>query len=542
MDAMYKNLSLLVVVFVLLTGCAPALYATQSTPPTSTAVDTSESSTAPTAVTTPQVLSTSMADSTVLLTYPIIDSGQGKCYNNNAEIPCPSTGEAFYGQDAQYTGLEPSYTNNGDGTVTDNNTGLTWQQSPDRDGNGTITAADKLTYAAASTYCQDLTLAGYTDWRLPDIKTLYSLMDFRGTDPSGASGMTSLIPFLDASYFAFAYGDTSAGERTIDSQFASSTLYVDTNASDGGKDFGVNFADGRIKGYGMSMRGSEKTFFVLCVRGNMDYGANVFVDNGDGTVSDLATGLVWQQADSANGMDWQNALGYCESLSLAGYDDWRLPNAKELQSILDYSRSPATTDSAAIDPLFSATTITNEAGQADYPFYWISTTHANSNGMGETGVYIAFGRAMGYMNNTWVDVHGAGAQRSDPKSGNPADYPTGRGPQGDAIRIYDYVRCVRGGQVTSTPAGNPTSTGSSLTVNVTNTQTQSSGLPAQGEQSSQDSNLPGGAAGLPPQEAINACSSSTQGVACQFTSPTGAVTGTCQTIQQQLACVPASNH
>jgi len=43
----------------------------------------------------------------------------------------------------------------------------------------------------------------------------------------------------------------------------------------------------------------------------------------------------------------------------------------------------------------------------------------------------------------WLDVHGAGAQRSDPKIGNPADYPQGHGPQGDAIRIYNYVRLVR---------------------------------------------------------------------------------------------------
>jgi len=50
---------------------------------------------------------------------------------------------------------------------------------------------------------------------------------------------------------------------------------------------------------------------------------------------------------------------------------------------------------------------------------------------------------MGYMNGAWVDVHGAGAQRSDPKAGNPADYPTGHGPQGDAIRILNYVRLVR---------------------------------------------------------------------------------------------------
>lgn len=42
-----------------------------------------------------------------------------------------------------------------------------------------------------------------------------------------------------------------------------------------------------------------------------------------------------------------------------------------------------------------------------------------------------------------VDVHGAGAQRSDPKSGNPAAFPHGRGPQNDVIRINDFVRLVR---------------------------------------------------------------------------------------------------
>ncbi len=41
------------------------------------------------------------------------------------------------------------------------------------------------------------------------------------------------------------------------------------------------------------------------------------------------------------------------------------------------------------------------------------------------------------------DVHGAGSQRSDPKIGNPEDYPHGFGPQGDVRRIYNFVRCVR---------------------------------------------------------------------------------------------------
>jgi hypothetical protein len=52
---------------------------------------------------------------------------------------------------------------------------------------------------------------------------------------------------------------------------------------------------------------------------------------------------------------------------------------------------------------------------------------------------------MGYMHSAWIDMHGAGAQRSDPKSGDPANWPKGHGPQGDAIRITNFARCVRGG-------------------------------------------------------------------------------------------------
>ena len=62
-------------------------------------------------------------------------------------------------------------------------------------------------------------------------------------------------------------------------------------------------------------------------------------------------------------------------------------------------------------------------------------------------VYIAFGEALGYMGGQWTDVHGAGAQRSDPKLGDPNDWSEGNGPQGDAVRIYNYVRCVRDSSV-----------------------------------------------------------------------------------------------
>ena len=48
-------------------------------------------------------------------------------------------------------------------------------------------------------------------------------------------------------------------------------------------------------------------------------------------------------------LNWEEALEWAESLEYAGYSDWRLPNAKELQNIVDYTRSPSTSETAAID-------------------------------------------------------------------------------------------------------------------------------------------------------------------------------------------------
>jgi len=391
--------------------------------------------------------------SVVAQDYVVVDTGQAVCYDNIDEITCPAEGEALYGQDAHYSYNAPSYALSGDGlSVFDNVTGLIWQRSPDTDDDGDIDANDKLTWTEAQAYPATLnaqSFGGYDDWRLPTIKELYSLIDFSGTDPSGCedeADCPDIVPFIDMDYFDFAYGDTGAGERLIDAQYASSTLYVATPPS-GTLLFGVNFADGRIKGYGLSIPFPpfDKTFFVICVRGDSDYGVNEFVDHGDGTVTDVTTGLMWQQGDSGVGLIWEDALAHAETLTYAGYDDWRLPNAKELQSILDHTRSPDTTASAAIDPVFTATSITNEGGQVDYPFYWTGTTHANwTADSGRWGAYVAFGRGLGYMMGQWQDVHGAGCQRSDPKEGDPDDFPYGHGPQGDAVRIYNYVRCVRG--------------------------------------------------------------------------------------------------
>ena len=210
--------------------------------------------------------------------------------------------------------------------------------------------------------------------------------------------------------------------------------------------FGVNFADGRIKGYPISIGGTTQTMDVRLVRGNTSYGQNAYVDNGNGTITDNATGLMWLQADSGSAMSWQDALAYAEASTASGYSDWRLPNAKELQSIVDYTRSPDTTGTAAIDPLFKATNI-GTSSAPEYGFYWTGTSHVE-NGSGDYAVYVAFGRALGWMQQKdgsykLMDVHGAGAQRSDPKTGNASDYPHGFGPQGDVIRINNMVRLVR---------------------------------------------------------------------------------------------------
>jgi len=394
------------------------------------------------------------------LAYSIVDTGQTETYGNAYATAKPGVDDPFYGQDAQIDGNQPSYLDNGDGTVTDQVTGLMWQQG----------YSGKMTYSEAVASVDDFSLAGYSDWRLPTIKELYSLIDFSGEDVNPQAGSAN-NPFIDTDYLKFAYGDTSAGERIIDSQWVTTTLYTGSTNFAGGAQlmFGVNFADGRIKGYPVGaasgLGGEEKTYFVRYVRGNTEYGQNEFVSNGDGgraedgaaraesggtsiplggegTVTDLATGLMWSKNDSGYGMNWEAALAYVQDLNdqnYLGYSDWYLPNAKELQSIVDYTRSPDATNSAAIDPVFSATSITNEDGERDWGHYWSSTTHVTAMG-GQSAVYIAFGRGLGYMNGQFIDVHGAGCQRSDPKTGS-ASY--GNGPQGDIRRVDNFVRVVR---------------------------------------------------------------------------------------------------
>lgn len=378
---------------------------------------------------------------TTLKSYNINSTALKVCYGNYGKIPAPAKSEDFYGQDAQNESTSMAFTDNGDGTITDKNTGLTWIKA----------RGMKMSWEDAFTSAKACTTGGYSDWRVPTIKELYSIINFNGH--SGYSAETS-VAYIDTKYFDIAFGNTAAGERLIDAQDWSATEYVGTTMHNDATVFGFNFIDGRIKGYPKYNPGTTTphTLYVRFVRGNKLYGINNFVDNGNNTISDNATGLMWSKNDSGKGMNWKDALAWVQQKNnenYLGFSDWRLPNAKELQSIVDYSKAPDITNSPAINPVFNCSKITNEGGNIDYPYFWTSTTHLEGMTQGQLAIYICFGRGLGFMTPpyggtaTLLDVHGAGCQRSDFKSGSESDYPTGHGPQGDVVRILNYIRLVR---------------------------------------------------------------------------------------------------
>ncbi|MBI5675717.1 MAG: SBBP repeat-containing protein [Nitrospirae bacterium] len=271
--------------------------------------------------------------------FKLPDTGQTKCYRGidpYDEIPCAGTG-----QDGAYNINPMSYTDNGDGTVTDNNTGLMWQQ----DENPTT----YNWYQASGTYdatynplsqdvCGELTTGGYTDWRLPTKKELMSIVDYSIPSP---------VPTINTTYFP----NANASYYWSSTTFASYPDYA----------WHVYFGNGYVLSYG-----KYNFYDVRCVRGGeLDFGN--FIDNHDGTISDTSTGLMWQQAEPGE-MTWSDALNYCENLALppgSGQTDWRLPNIKELESITDDTR---------YDPAIDTTFF--QIG-AIWNFYWSSTTHAN---------------------------------------------------------------------------------------------------------------------------------------------------------------------
>ncbi|MBU3914429.1 DUF1566 domain-containing protein [bacterium] len=131
-------------------------------------------------------------------------------------------------------------------------------------------------------------------------------------------------------------------------------------------------------------------FFIIIP--NLTWAAD-YTDNGNGTISDNITSLMWQKEDTDSTYTWEAALTYCEGLTLGSQSDWRLPNIRELESIVDET---------VYNPSINSTYFPNTNSWE----YWSSTTHADT--------LVAWG--VNFVNGSVDDYENA------------------------------YVRCVRGGQ------------------------------------------------------------------------------------------------
>ncbi len=257
----------------------------------------------------------------------------------------PDTGQTksytiTFGEDHDYNTNVPYFIKHENGTVTDSITGLMWQSS---DGG-------EMKYEKALLYADTLTLGGYADWRLPNGHELFSILNHQLSNPAT---------------------DQAVFEKTGAEYWWSSELQV----NDANKVWVTN-AGGGIGNHSKSetiSAGGTKRFHVRAVR---DVETPVILpqkilDNFDGTVTDLATGLIWNQEISADSLTWENALVAAETLEYAGSRAWRLPNIKELQSISDAERiNPCfyqgIFSNASIGKFWSSTTLPNQITRAWY--------------------------------------------------------------------------------------------------------------------------------------------------------------------------------
>ncbi len=237
--------------------------------------------------------------------------------------------------------------------VLDRDTGLYWQKKDDN---------TTRSWYGAWDYCQDMALnvgsgpawgPPVTDWRLPTVDELMSIVDYETYNP--------------------AINETAFPE-TNQSQYWSAT----TSAGDSGEAWFISFSGG-----GGSLMDKPSENYVRCVRGFFARDST-FRNNGNGTVTDLATGLTWQRQDDNLPKEWTMAVSYCQALSFGGKTDWRLPTIRELASIVDYRVNDPAIDSGA----FPGT-----KGGIDPTRYWSATTSAGDSGearcvyFGNGGIY-----------------------------------------------------------------------------------------------------------------------------------------------------------
>ncbi|MBN1652724.1 MAG: DUF1566 domain-containing protein [Deltaproteobacteria bacterium] len=256
----------------------------------------------------------------------------------------------------------------------DTSTGLIWQKcSAGQSGEDCLTdTATAYDWEDAKAFCETLTLGDFSDWRLPTIHELISIIDYSTAKPAIDTTVFPATPKV-AGYW-------------------SSSGYVDASLRSSGRAWGVNFTDGLVDNNTSTMKAA-----VRCVRGKeLGLGQFTVIESPDGNiVSDPSTGLTWlacpigrSGGGCASGtgtlFNSPDAVDSCRTLNArgyAGYNDWRLPNLKELISIVDYSKNSPAIDGDAFP---------NTANVG----FWSSTTTAESSelawGVDFTNGYAAY--------------------------------------------------------------------------------------------------------------------------------------------------------
>lgn len=265
----------------------------------------------------------------------IPESGQRDDYDDQGNvIPAPEVGEAFYGQDGRHISAPMSFRKQG-GCTLDINTGLVWTVPE---------VSRRFTWDEAQDYVRGLNQlrrGGFADWRLPNREELRSIVSY-----------SDQIPAIDAKSFP-----------GIQPEFYWSN---DTYAPDKKLAWGIYFGFGCAICYDKSL---EFPAIAVCGSYNSGFGDSSvkrLIDNGDGTISDPVCGLQWKQDESPL-LTFVEALEYCESLDLAGHEDWHLPNIKEIATLIDLSYE----DQSWHHPKYFPNVITKPQG-----FYLASTTYA----------------------------------------------------------------------------------------------------------------------------------------------------------------------
>jgi len=300
-------------------------------------------------------------------------TGQTRCYDTNGfEIPCTGTGQDGEIQ-AGVSWPELRFTDNGDGTMTDNLTGLMWTKNANL-------SNSTMTWDEALDYCNNLTLGGYSDWRLPNINELESLFnadEYNVVQWFNAQGFINVqyIYYWSSTTYAYLPGmawlvEIAAGIVTPVGKSSGFCVWP-VRAEEDSSYPALIWRTGQTSTYATGDDGD--------LRRGVSWPAQRFADHGNGIVTDSLTGLIWtKNANLPKGTrTWQGALDYVKGMNAGdyenfGYRDWRLPNRKELYSLIDYSQNnPAL---PAGHPFTNVQTV--------YTFYWSSTTWASGLGTG----------------------------------------------------------------------------------------------------------------------------------------------------------------